>query len=55
MSISLKEKELAAVGISIGAGCRPCTDYHLDAVRKSGASDAEIRSLQPGAGGGPCP
>ena len=45
MSISLKEKELAAVGISIAAGCRPCTDYHIDTVRKAGASDDEIRQV----------
>jgi AhpD family alkylhydroperoxidase len=38
-----KEKELAAVGISVAAGCRPCTDYHLSAVRKVGATEEEIR------------
>lgn len=43
MPISKKEKELAAVGISIAAGCKPCTDYHMKAVREAGASDQEIR------------
>lgn len=43
MSITKKEKELAAVGISIAAGCKPCTDYHMKAVREAGASDDEIR------------
>ena len=38
-----REKELVAVGISVAAGCRPCTDYHLAAVRKAGASDEEIK------------
>jgi AhpD family alkylhydroperoxidase len=38
-----KEKELAAVGISVAAGCKPCTDYHLAAVRKAGATEEEIR------------
>lgn len=42
MSITKKEKELASVGISIAAGCKPCTDYHLKAVREAGASDDEI-------------
>ncbi len=42
MTLTAKEKELAAVGISIAAGCRPCTDYHLKAVRKTGATDTEI-------------
>jgi AhpD family alkylhydroperoxidase len=43
MAITKKEKELAAVGISIAAGCKPCTDYHMKAVREAGASDEEIR------------
>jgi AhpD family alkylhydroperoxidase len=43
MAITKKEKELAAVGISIAAGCKPCTDYHMKAVRQAGASDGEIR------------
>lgn len=43
MAISSKEKELAAVGISIAAGCKPCTDFHVRKVRQSGASDEEIR------------
>jgi AhpD family alkylhydroperoxidase len=43
MSITKKEKELASVGISIAAGCKPCTDYHLKAVREAGATDNEIR------------
>ena len=42
MAITPKEKELAAVGISVAAGCRPCLDYHFKAVRKAGASDDEI-------------
>jgi AhpD family alkylhydroperoxidase len=43
MALTAKEKELTAVGISIAAGCKPCTDYHVKAVRKAGATDAEIR------------
>ena len=42
MSITIREKELAAVGISVAAGCKPCTDYHLKAARKAGVSDDEI-------------
>jgi len=42
MSITVLEKQLIAVGISVAAGCKPCTDYHLKAVRKAGASDSEI-------------
>jgi AhpD family alkylhydroperoxidase len=43
MAISVKEKELAAVGMSVAIGCKPCTDFHVKAARKSGASDAEIK------------
>jgi len=42
MSITIMEKELIAVGISVAAGCKPCTDYHLKAVRRAGASDDEV-------------
>ncbi len=42
MSVSMKEKELAAVGISVAAGCKPCTAYHVSGARKAGATDAEI-------------
>lgn len=43
MAITSKEKELAAVGISIAAGCKPCTDFHVKKGRELGASDAEIK------------
>jgi AhpD family alkylhydroperoxidase len=40
---AFKEKELAAVGISIAAGCKPCTDFHVKKAREVGASEAEIK------------
>jgi len=43
MAITSKEKELAAVGISIATGCMPCTDFHVKKAREFGASDAEIK------------
>jgi len=43
MAIASKDKELAAVGISIAAGCKPCTDFHIKAARKTKASHEEIR------------
>jgi AhpD family alkylhydroperoxidase len=43
MAITSKEKELAAVGISIAAGCKPCTDFHVKKVRELGASDGEVK------------
>jgi len=43
MSLPINEKELAAVGISMAAGCKPCTDYHVQKALTSGATDDEIR------------
>ena len=34
---------LVAVGISVAAGCMPCTDRHVTVARKARASDDEIR------------
>ncbi len=44
MTVSAKEKELAAVGISVAAGCKPCTDHHVTVARKARASEDEIRA-----------
>jgi len=38
-----KETELVAIGASIGAGCRPCTQYHVGAALKSGLTPDEVR------------
>jgi AhpD family alkylhydroperoxidase len=38
----ITNKELAEVGIFIAAGCKPCTDYHMKAVRQAGALDSEF-------------
>ncbi|MDH3692802.1 MAG: carboxymuconolactone decarboxylase family protein [Gammaproteobacteria bacterium] len=43
--ITPKEKELVAVGISVAAGCKPCTNYHVKAARENGASDEEIKQV----------
>ena len=43
MTLRLKERELAAVGASIAAGCKPCTDYHVKAARAAKLDDHEIR------------
>lgn len=42
MTITAREKELSAVGISVASGCKPCTNFHVKAARKAGASDDEI-------------
>ena len=33
MRLEQGEKELAAIGASIGANCRPCIEHHLPAGR----------------------
>src|SRR3989304_2818066 len=42
-SLSDKEREVVAVGAAIGAGCRPCRQYHVRAGLKAGLSEEEIR------------
>ena len=43
MALTAIERELAAVGISVASGCKPCTNYHVKAVREAGASEEEIK------------
>ncbi len=42
MVVRLKERELAAIAISVAAGCKPCTDHHVKAAHKARASDEDI-------------
>ena len=42
MPLDQREKELAAIGASIGANCGPCIEHHLAAARESGLSAMEI-------------
>ena len=42
MRLEQREKELAAIGASIGANCRPCIEHHLQAGREAGLSEAEL-------------
>ncbi len=43
MAIADKEKELAAVGMSVAAGCKPCTNHHVKAATDVGCSVEEIK------------
>ena len=38
MPLEQRDKELAAIGASIGANCRPCIEHHLAAGREAGLS-----------------
>ena len=42
MPLEPRDKELAAIGASIGANCRPCIEHHLVAGREAGLSEAEL-------------
>jgi len=41
--LTLKQKELIAVAVSLGAGCEPCYETHLEKARKLGNTNEEIR------------
>jgi len=41
--LSIKTKELIAVAVSLGAGCEPCYETHLEKAKKLGNTDEEIR------------
>ena len=41
--LSTREREVVAVGAAIGAGCRPCTQYHVRAGLKAGLTADEVR------------
>lgn len=42
MQLEQRDKELAAIGASIGANCRPCIEHHLPAGREAGLSTDEL-------------
>lgn len=42
-AFSAKDRESVAIGAAIGAGCRPCTRYHVNAALKAGLTEEEIR------------
>lgn len=42
-ALNWKEKELIAIGVSLGAGCEKCFKFHLERARKAGANDEEVR------------
>jgi AhpD family alkylhydroperoxidase len=42
MQLEQRDKELAAIGASIGCNCRPCIEHHIPAGREAGLSDATI-------------
>ena len=37
-----KEKEIIAIGASVAAGCRPCTEHHIKTARAAGVCDRSL-------------
>ena len=44
MSLEPRDKELAAIGASIGANCEPCIEHHLRAGSEAGLSSSDLDS-----------
>ena len=42
MALDQKDKELVAIGASIGALCRPCIEHHIPAGREAGLTEPEL-------------
>lgn len=43
-NLTPEQKELVAVGASIGAGCQPCVRHHLQAGRAAGLDEVQLLS-----------
>lgn len=55
-ALTVKQKELIAVGISVAIRCEPCIDAHVEKAVKAGATGAEVMEAAGVAvmmGGGP--
>ena len=40
--LTLRDRELVALGAALASNCLPCIEFHVPAARKAGLSDAEI-------------
>lgn len=49
MTLTMLDKELVAVAISVAAGCRPCVTYHRAEAHKAGAGQEAIAKAVAGA------
>lgn len=41
-ALGLKEKEYVALGIAVAQRCKPCIDFHVEALMKAGATREEL-------------
>ena len=42
MRLEQRDKELAAIGASVGANCRPCIEHHIRAGLEAGLSESDL-------------
>lgn len=42
-TLSLRERELVALGAAMGSNCIPCIEHHIPEARQAGLSDSQIR------------
>lgn len=40
--LNSRERELVAIGAALASNCVPCVEFHIQAARKAGLTDAEI-------------
>lgn len=41
-TLSLRDRELVALGAALASNCIPCLEFHVPAARQAGLSDADI-------------
>lgn len=41
-ALSVKDKELIALALSVASKCEKCVEYHAEAAKKAGATEKEI-------------
>jgi len=43
MSLDSRIAALISIGVSVGANCQPCLQYHISNAKENGVSDQEIQ------------
>jgi 4-carboxymuconolactone decarboxylase len=41
-ALTLRERELVALGAALASNCLPCIEHHIPAARRAGLNDQEI-------------
>lgn len=42
-ALSPRERELVAIGASIGSNCVPCVQFHIPAAKQAGLTDVQVQ------------